>query len=111
MRIDSVLGRSTVARRTTTELTDLERRDVRYRGHVQGVGFRYTAEVLARRWPVTGYIQNLANGDVRLVVEGQPAALDGLLEAIAQRMAGYVEETRVERAAATGSFDRFQIRF
>ena len=99
-----------MTRKTTTELTDLERRDVRYRGHVQGVGFRYSTATLARRWPVTGYVQNLANGDVRLVVEGHPTELDGLLEAIAQRMAAYVEETRVERAAAKGGFGRFQIR-
>ena len=92
-----------------TRLTDLQRRDVRYRGHVQGVGFRYTTEALARQWPVTGYVQNLANGDVRLAIEGQAADLDGLLEAIAQRMAGYIDEARVERGTATGQFGRFQI--
>jgi acylphosphatase len=100
-----------VTGKTTTEPTDFERRDVRYRGHVQGVGFRYTTAALARHCPVSGYVQNLPNGDVRLVVEGRAIELDGLLEAIAQRMARYIEETRVERATATGQFGRFQIRF
>jgi acylphosphatase len=100
-----------VARQTSTGPVDLERRDVRFFGHVQGVGFRYTTEALARQWPVTGYVQNMAGGEVRLVIEGRAAELEGLLAAIGARMEGFIERTHVERRAATGEFDRFRIRF
>src|SRR5439155_885059 len=41
---------------------------VHYSGRVQGVGFRYTAQGLAADYAVAGYVRNLANGDVELVV-------------------------------------------
>lgn len=49
----------------------LERREVRYRGRVQGVGFRYTARSIAQSYAVTGYVKNVADGSVELVVEGR----------------------------------------
>ena len=58
---------------------------VTYRGHVQGVGFRYTVLDLARRHPeVTGYVRNLADGDVEVVAEGPAHEVAALLEDIAQ---------------------------
>lgn len=86
-----------------------ERRDVRFHGHVQGVGFRYTARALAGRRAVTGYVQNLVDGDVRMVVEGRPAELDDLIDTIQQSMARYITDTRVDRGPATGEFDGFRI--
>jgi len=41
---------------------------VRYRGCVQGVGFRYTARRLAEGFPVAGYVRNLSSGEVELVI-------------------------------------------
>ena len=49
-----------------------ERRVVHYSGRVQGVGFRYTVRTLATRFAVTGFVRNLADGRVQLVVEGGP---------------------------------------
>ena len=54
----------------------MERRQVRYSGHVQGVGFRYTAVSISRRHTVTGFVQNLSDGSVVLVAEGQAKSLD-----------------------------------
>jgi len=49
-----------------------ERRRLYYSGHVQGVGFRYTCQSLARGFDVAGYVRNLPCGRVELVVEGDP---------------------------------------
>ena len=46
------------------------RRTVLFAGHVQGVGFRYTVERIARRFRVTGYVRNLRDGRVEVVAEG-----------------------------------------
>ena len=43
---------------------------VHYTGTVQGVGFRFTARNHARRHRITGYVNNLRNGQVELLAEG-----------------------------------------
>jgi acylphosphatase len=69
---------------------------VHYSGRVQGVGFRYTALQLARGYDVSGFAENLADGRVRVEVEGEQAEVDAFLAAIEERMHGLVRH--VERA-------------
>jgi acylphosphatase len=75
---------------------------VLYRGHVQGVGFRYTAQGLAARYPVAGYVRNLPDGTVELVAEGEPGPVDEYLAAVARRMGEYITDTTVRDAAPAG---------
>jgi acylphosphatase len=82
---------------------------VTYTGHVQGVGFRYTVVGLAKHFPVTGYVRNLASGDVELVVEGSAEQVEAFLEAVADRMAGYIQGTNVREQPA-GGYQGFTIR-
>lgn len=39
-------------------------------GRVQGVGFRWSTYQLAKEMHLAGYVQNLMNGDVYIVVQG-----------------------------------------
>ena len=75
---------------------------VRYSGHVQGVGFRYTAQSLAARYLVAGFVRNLPDGDVELVAEGEPGAIDEFLAAVARRMSEYITGTTVRDEAPAG---------
>lgn len=68
----------------------IERRRVLFRGRVQGVGFRMTARRLATGFPVAGFVRNLADGRVELLVEGEPAAVAGLLGAVDREFAGSI---------------------
>lgn len=86
-----------------------QRRTVHYTGRVQGVGFRYTVRQIAGSFSVTGYVQNLSDGRVRLVAEGEPAELDGLLAQIAEAMTDYIHKIDPFTSAATGEFDDFFI--
>jgi len=36
-------------------------------GHVQGVGFRFATQRIARSFAVTGYVKNLPDGNVLIV--------------------------------------------
>jgi acylphosphatase len=92
------------------EMSAQERRLVHFGGHVQGVGFRYSARQVAAGFEVTGYVQNLADGRVRLVVEGAPAELNRFLDELRGRMAGYIRDVQSETAPANGEFDDFEIR-
>jgi acylphosphatase len=85
-------------------------RRVRYFGRVQGVGFRYTARSLAARFAVAGYVRNLPDGTVELLAEGEPAEIDAFLQALAQRLQGYVERTEITDEINTDLKD-FTIRY
>ena len=87
-----------------------ERREVWYQGHVQGVGFRYTAASLARQYQVTGFVHNLADGRVHLVCEGDTDEVQRFLAAVRERMASLVRGTREDRRPATEQFTCFEIR-
>ena len=82
----------------------------RFSGRVQGVGFRYTAQNLALRFNVSGYVRNLPDGKVEVVMEGPDQEMDGFIESIKQKMNGYIRD--IDRAVypPTGEFCRFSIR-
>ena len=47
------------------------RMHIKYNGNVQGVGFRWNVFELSKSYIVTGYVKNLASGEVELLVEGK----------------------------------------
>ncbi len=90
---------------------------VTFTGRVQGVGFRYATVEVAQRFAVAGYVQNLPDGSVRMVAEGEASELDALLAAIRQRMSRNIHGFQSDRGAANGEFgkpgdaDVFTIRY
>jgi acylphosphatase len=82
---------------------------VTYSGNVQGVGFRYTAQHIAGGFTITGYVRNLASGEVELVAEGEAEEVGGFLGKLAQVMGGYIGEARETAETPTG-FREFRIR-
>jgi acylphosphatase len=88
----------------------VERRTYYFGGHVQGVGFRYTAQHLARNHPVSGFVRNLPDGRVELVAEGEPKDLDAMLDALKRQMEGFIRKLDVTTGPATGEFAGFTIR-
>jgi acylphosphatase len=84
---------------------------VLFSGTVQGVGFRYTTERVARRFDVAGYVRNLPDGRVELVAEGTKAELARLIEAVEEAMGGYIRDTDRSESPARGGFAGFDIRF
>ena len=86
------------------------RRRVIYRGAVLGVGFRWTALRAASGGAVTGYVRNLADGGVELVVEGEAAEVAALVAEIEERLREYIGRREAEESVATGEFSGFEIR-
>jgi acylphosphatase len=89
---------------------DRQQREVYYAGSVQGVGFRYTVRSLAGRFNVAGFVRNLPDGRVHLVVEGAADEVDEFLEAVGSEMGHYVREKHETGLPATGRFHSFEIR-
>ncbi len=78
----------------------MARAEVHFAGHVQGVGFRYSVMQVARGYEVTGVVENLADGRVRLVAEGDADEVDAFVEAVGERLHGYIRKT--ERTDSRG---------
>jgi acylphosphatase len=73
------------------------------------VGFRHTAQSIARRFPITGYVRNLADGRVELVAEGPADILDRYQTAVRDAMAGNIASVEAEQGLPTGEFASFSI--
>ena len=82
--------------------------EVFYSGRVQGVGFRWNACSLARGFAVTGFVRNLPDGRVQLVVEGNRGEVERLLAEIADSMSGNIRQTELAESPATGEFTAFE---
>ena len=88
-----------------------QRRVVHYNGHVQGVGFRFTAERIAGQFAVDGFVKNLPEGRVLIVVEGEVKELDRFLAEVQAEMAANIRTIAVEPAQPTGEFSGFEVRY
>lgn len=81
-------------------------------GRVQGVGFRASTRRQANRYGLTGWVRNLANGDVEAVVEGNE---DDLKELISWARSGprlaRVNDLEANWKDHTGEFDSFSVRY
>jgi acylphosphatase len=86
------------------------RKRIQYRGRVQGVGFRYTAQQLAEGFPIAGHVRNLSNGDVELVAEGSLEAVEAFLASVARRLGDYIRDSTVSEETPSGQ-EGFRIRF
>jgi acylphosphatase len=81
------------------------------RGLVQGVGFRYYIQRAASHNGLFGRAENLANGDVRIVVEGERGLIEELVKsARTGPRSSHVAALRVEWEQPKNEFHGFEIR-
>ncbi|WP_344095496.1 acylphosphatase [Microbacterium deminutum] len=72
-------------------------------GSVQGVGYRYTARMIAREIGVAGWVRNRRDGTVEAEFEGTEDQVDEMLAWMAEGPPGSrVESAKVTDAAPTG---------
>jgi acylphosphatase len=93
-------------------MPQLERRRIYFSGRVQGVGFRYTTERLSRDYDVKGYVRNLPDGRVELLVEGEWSAISEFLTSIVTEMEPYFHDIASETEPLDEqTMDGFRIRY
>jgi acylphosphatase len=91
-------------------MADTHHETVHYAGHVQGVGFRYTARQVAKEFEVTGYVKNLLDGRVLVEVEGTATEVGAYLAALEERMHGHIRKVERKGEIRPPQFNGFSIR-
>jgi len=81
-----------------------------FSGHVQGVGFRYYTLQIMAGYPVRGYVRNLRDGRVELLLQGEEKDLLEALEAVRRRMASYISSVEMNWREPAERLRGFEIR-
>lgn len=89
-----------------------ELRHIRIHGKVQGVGYRFFATRVARRLGLKGSIQNLRDGTVEALVEGDKDKIDEWIEELKEGPR-YAEVTQIDQETKdfTGRLGDFDVKF
>ena len=81
-------------------------------GHVQGVGFRFTALDVASKSGLVGWVKNLGDGSVEVVCEGEEKRLKSFLDNIEKGFLGhYIRNREISWEEPTHEFSNFDVGF
>jgi len=80
-----------------------------FSGRVQGVGLRYTTFDTAKEFSVRGTVENLEDGRVKIVVEGDSREIDRFVEAVKTRMSGKIKGIDRFESAPSHEFENFSV--
>ena len=79
-------------------------------GRVQGVGFRYFTQDVAVREGVTGYVRNLPDGRVEVLVEGDLEAVTRVERAVRSGPTGaHIHDVDTDVLTPSGAFKSFRV--
>jgi len=82
-----------------------------FQGRVQGVGFRYTANEIAARYNLTGFVRNLPDGTVEMLVQGDATEIDNCLADIQGVFADHIRGAQIESVPYHSRYTSFRITF
>jgi len=91
-------------------MSEVQFETVFFSGHVQGVGFRYTALQVAREFEVAGFVRNLPDGRVELQAEGAANEIEAYLANLGEALQGFVRKAERHGARRPPQFQGFTIR-
>ena len=90
----------------------MKRASIIAKGKVQKVGYRDFVQDSARELGITGYVENLEDGNVKVVCEGKEAEINEFIRSIkVKRDFIAVKEAPVEYEEPTGEFKLFKIKY
>lgn len=80
-------------------------------GRVQGVGFRYLTYSIANKYGLRGWVRNLPDGSVEVMVQGERARIENLKKYLL-RGNMFIEVKRIqEKTLELEEFSSFEIRY
>ncbi|MCK5175113.1 MAG: acylphosphatase [Planctomycetes bacterium] len=82
-----------------------------YTGRVQGVAFRFTAQRIAMRYELAGYVKNLPTGQVEMFAQGHPEDVSDCLRDISESFAAHIRDTKINKVPVNPNYTQFTIAF
>ena len=79
------------------ERSEKSRKHIYVSGRVQGVGFRFRTQHLARGFGLTGWVRNLDDGRVEMELQGPEEAINLLFEHLRQDRFIVIDDFQAER--------------
>ena len=83
----------------------------RFTGHVQGVGFRSTAQSSARAFGLSGWVRNCANGSVEMEAQGPEGKIAAMLKSLRDNLFICIDKTECHTIPLLTGEQGFRIRF
>lgn len=80
-----------------------------FSGRVQGVGFRFTAQKMARELKLLGWVKNLSDGRVEMMVEGDRVKIEHLIHKLITRF--HTDRHEVDWINARGQWQDFDVTY
>jgi acylphosphatase len=84
-------------------------RHIFFAGRVQGVGFRFTAQSVAKRYDLTGFVRNGCDGRVEMLVQGQPQDIEDCLRDLQETFS--ISDVESEQTEINLAYKDFRITF
>lgn len=79
-------------------------------GMVQGVGFRFYVYTHANKLGLSGYVSNLYDGNVEILVEGNRTLIEELIKAVKiGPRDSHVADVKIEWRKAENRFNKFYV--
>ena len=82
-----------------------------YSGRVQGVGFRFTCQRIAHRYELSGYVKNLPDRSVELLIQGHPEDVTDCMKDVADSFGGYIRDKKITKLQPNPAYADFKIAF
>lgn len=86
-------------------------KNVIFVGRVQGVGFRYTALRIAKRFRLTGFVRNKPDGTVEMLAQGPLGKVDDCIDEIREYFGDYISGTTIDEVPPNPRYTDFRITF
>jgi len=80
-----------------------------FAGSVQGVGFRFTAQRIALRYGLNGFVRNTPDGRVEMFVQGPGDDIDCCIDDLQQTF--HIRANKIEQTECAPSCRDFKITF
>jgi len=89
----------------------MEQLHVNYKGRVQGIGFRYTVLNFAVQIGLKGWVKNLSDGRVEMVVQGDEVKIRKFIEEIDNHFEGQIQNKDILKEESIQNLDAFRIHY
>ncbi|MCK5259943.1 MAG: acylphosphatase [Candidatus Omnitrophica bacterium] len=90
---------------------DMVRAHITFSGTVQGVGFRFTVQRYAVGLGLKGWVKNLPNGSVGVLIEGPKQGIEELCRNIEDDFEGYIQNRDIQFIPVEEQFENFRITY